>query len=71
VRKTPLNASDTRSVATKTASGLSVLYCWGYNLYGQLGNGTSGDNEDAKVPTRVTGGDRLLGLDGRVVEHDR
>ncbi|MCL2173995.1 IPT/TIG domain-containing protein, partial [Candidatus Saccharibacteria bacterium] len=30
------------------------LYCWGYNGYGQLGDGTSGSGADKSVPTAVT-----------------
>ncbi len=30
-----------------------ALYCWGYNDYGQLGDGTSGAGTQKSVPTRV------------------
>jgi alpha-tubulin suppressor-like RCC1 family protein len=33
---------------------LSETYCWGHNLYGQLGNGTSGN--DFTTPVEVAGG---------------
>jgi alpha-tubulin suppressor-like RCC1 family protein len=31
-------------------------YCWGWNDYGQLGNGTAGVDEGTNTPTLVTGG---------------
>ena len=33
-------------------------YCWGYNGYGQLGNGTSGSGTDSNVPVLVSQGAR-------------
>lgn len=37
-----------------TAAG--VAFCWGYNLYGQLGIGTSGTATNTPTPTPVAGG---------------
>ena len=37
----------------KTSAG--VGYCWGQNLYGELGNGTSGHSTDSGVPVAVAG----------------
>ncbi len=36
-------------------TGSGVAYCWGYNMFGQLGNSTESAN-DEPVPQRVAGG---------------
>lgn len=35
-------------------------YCWGYNSYGQIGDGTSGSNRD--TPTRVSGTTKFVSI---------
>ncbi len=30
------------------------VYCWGYNMYGQLGNGNSGSSADLNLPTLLS-----------------
>jgi alpha-tubulin suppressor-like RCC1 family protein len=37
-------------------------YCWGYNNYGQLGNGSSGSDTESSVPVLVSQGDRSAGV---------
>src|SRR5690242_7425443 len=32
----------------------STAWAWGYNFYGQLGNGTSGPGTDSNVPVQVS-----------------
>ena len=37
----------------------AAAYCWGFNVWGQLGNGST---EDAAVPVAVSGGLTFAGL---------
>jgi len=37
------------------------VWAWGYNFYGQLGNGT---NIDSNVPVRVSGVNGAVAVDG-------
>jgi alpha-tubulin suppressor-like RCC1 family protein len=36
-----------------TAAEDRQVYCWGYNFYGQIGDGTSGNGTNKLVPTRI------------------
>jgi alpha-tubulin suppressor-like RCC1 family protein len=46
-------AGDNHSLALDASGGVSA---WGYNYYGQLGNGNSGASQDLAVPTAVATG---------------
>ena len=47
---TAISAGHEHSCALHRTGAIS---CWGYNWYGQLGNGQSGENADSSVPVRV------------------
>jgi alpha-tubulin suppressor-like RCC1 family protein len=46
-----VSAGETHTCATKTTGR---LFCWGSDLFGELGNG--GANEDQTIPIEVAGG---------------
>ena len=41
-----------------------AIQCWGYNYYGQLGNGSSGDTASSEVPVTVKSLSQAVGLSG-------
>ena len=45
-----ISAGDAHTVAIKTDGS---LWAWGYNYYGQLGDGTYGNSAEKHVPTRI------------------
>jgi alpha-tubulin suppressor-like RCC1 family protein len=48
-----VSAGDLYSCGVSTTN---VAYCWGYNSFGQLGDGTGGSGLFRTLPTRVVGG---------------
>jgi alpha-tubulin suppressor-like RCC1 family protein len=53
---TATNGAGTSSASSASNSvkpALGKLYTWGYNLYGQLGVGTSGAGTDVSTPTQI------------------
>lgn len=48
-----IGAGGYHSLAVKSANGAVVT--WGYNMYGQLGNGNSGSRADSNKPVSVLG----------------
>ncbi|MFZ0035491.1 MAG: LamG-like jellyroll fold domain-containing protein [Sedimentisphaerales bacterium] len=47
---TDIDAGISHSIALDNSGH---VWCWGYNSYGQLGNGTSGSGTDSPVPVQV------------------
>ncbi|MCH9720385.1 MAG: hypothetical protein K0U60_11015, partial [Actinomycetia bacterium] len=43
------------SYHTCAVTNENTVYCWGYNSYGQLGNGLSGSGNNSSVPVPVAG----------------
>jgi alpha-tubulin suppressor-like RCC1 family protein len=52
-----ITAGDYHTCALASVGGSvgGVAWCWGYNLYGQVGDGTSGSGSDRLVPIAVSG----------------
>jgi alpha-tubulin suppressor-like RCC1 family protein len=65
-----LGLTYTRVIATfYSTCGLAstgAAYCWGYNYYGQLGDGTSGSGTDQNDPVAVAGGLTFTALTGGI-----
>jgi len=62
---TAVAAGDFHTVAVKDDGEEKTVWTWGYNSYGQLGNGTSGEGTDSGVPVQVvmeSEGDPLTGV---------
>jgi alpha-tubulin suppressor-like RCC1 family protein len=51
------------AVADSSAEGVGTVFCWGYNGYGQLGNGQVADSTvPVKVVIGISGGPKLTGV---------
>lgn len=64
-----IGLSNVRSVSGGTYHSLAVLKSgkvrsWGYNYYGELGNGTSGDGTDTNTPGAVKNLSNVKSIDG-------
>ena len=49
---TQITADDGHTCALRQTG---TITCWGWNIFGQLGNGQSGDDADSSVPVEVLG----------------
>ncbi len=61
--------SDAIAVGAGSGHSLALkkdgtVWAWGYNYYGQLGNGTDGQNSNKYVPTQVSGLTGVTLIDG-------